>query len=772
MIGSFSGSGLGFGLAFRLEDEFTRTSADIRAEMERLDGTASVMANGVNSALNRMKIGFAALGAGVALLAPAVIGMDARQQFETYELQLTTLLKSAEKAKEVFANVAADAAENPLFDTGGMMAANTALISTFKYTAEQAREFANDIGNAIAAQSGNYDEGLKRAAEIVQRVSMSGGMSASMLQKSFNTTGINAVQMVAEYLGKTSEEMMKSTITADMLQGAFKRAAQEGGMFYNALENASSGMQGLRAELEDSISFFWVSWGTAVEPITKKFIKTMSTIIEKVQEFVASPFGQKVVYWTTVLGGFLVVLGVALVATGAFRFAVMKLALAMHESVRATILATIANKGYVRGLLAMAKHTWLTYLPMLKFLAVAGAIYLIGKKLGIWERIGKYFEGVSQAFKSFNGTSFELDGAYAAQMESEGLLGNVIALATWAIRVKYFLKGMWEEMSGTFGRVTQTFKDLIDFFFPQLNINLKNNTTDLNAWAETGKTVGAILEGVLIMLAFRMNAMLGLVGLAIYAWTEWGAAGKVLAVILGALAVVMLAVKVATWAMNIAAYANPYVLIAMAVIALIVAIVLLIVYFDEITAWFKEQPMWIKGLITALFPILGLILLLGAYWDEITEAVGQAWDAIVDWATGAWEAGKTFVKNLWEGIKSLWSEFSSWVENKWTAMLNKIKGAVNAVGNFFGADDVFEIQNTTTINAPTPTRVSSGDVQTARDTSSARAWQAWQPMYAPQYAGAGGNVNVTLEVDGAVLANVVADKNDIDNGRGGTINGR
>src|SRR6267154_2772382 len=78
--------------------------------------------------------------------------VDVGAKFDSYEIGLATLLKSEEKAHQVFEQIKADAKNTPL-ETEGLVIANRALISA-GVSASTARKDVLNLANAIVATGG------------------------------------------------------------------------------------------------------------------------------------------------------------------------------------------------------------------------------------------------------------------------------------------------------------------------------------------------------------------------------------------------------------------------------------------------------------------------------------------------------------------------------------------------------------------------------------------------------------------------------------------
>jgi hypothetical protein len=64
------GGGLGFGVAFHLQDQFTGTSQTIQNSFNNLANTSDRLSSRISNSLNDIYNGMAQVGAGVAMMLP------------------------------------------------------------------------------------------------------------------------------------------------------------------------------------------------------------------------------------------------------------------------------------------------------------------------------------------------------------------------------------------------------------------------------------------------------------------------------------------------------------------------------------------------------------------------------------------------------------------------------------------------------------------------------------------------------------------------------
>ena len=180
------------------------------------------------------------------------MGVEYNAQIETYQTALTTLTGSAEKANKIIEQVKKDAAATP-FEVSSLVKGNQLLISA-GLSAEQARDDILALGNAISATGGGEEE-LSRMVVNLQQIKNVGKASALDI-KQFAYAGIDVYGLLADYTGKTREEVTDLEISYEDLTGALKYASQEGGKYFNAMEKQSKTFNGQLSNLKDNFMAF------------------------------------------------------------------------------------------------------------------------------------------------------------------------------------------------------------------------------------------------------------------------------------------------------------------------------------------------------------------------------------------------------------------------------------------------------------------------------------------------------------------------------------
>lgn len=208
---------------------------------------AGAIAQGTIMAGIFSKLYSAALAAAKSLIQS---GIEYNAQIESYRVGLTNMLGDAQAANEAMAAIQEDAARTP-FSVDSLTQANQLLISAGE-NASYSRKVIMALGDAVSATGGGNAE-LSRMAANLQQIANVGKASAIDI-KQFAYAGINVYQVLADYTGKTVQEVQKMTISYDLLSNALIAASEEGGRYYNAMNTQSQTMNGRVSTLKDNVS--------------------------------------------------------------------------------------------------------------------------------------------------------------------------------------------------------------------------------------------------------------------------------------------------------------------------------------------------------------------------------------------------------------------------------------------------------------------------------------------------------------------------------------
>jgi hypothetical protein len=238
---------------------------------------ANGLTNNLTSSINGLgaAIGVTFGVAGIAMFTKSMI--DAGSKIEDAQTGLTTLLGDAAEARKVINNTLEDAQKTP-FAFEGLLAANKALISADE-TAKGARTAVLNLSNAIAATGGG-DAELQRMVVNLQQVKNVGHASALDI-KQFAYAGINIYKVLQEagiHAGESSK------ITYEQITTALQKAHDEGGIYFNGLENMANNTSVQISNLGDAFFQLKVTFFEDLKPMIVDFVNGLKSTIEFVKE--------------------------------------------------------------------------------------------------------------------------------------------------------------------------------------------------------------------------------------------------------------------------------------------------------------------------------------------------------------------------------------------------------------------------------------------------------------------------------------------------------
>lgn len=246
--------------------EYEQGIEQARKETQSAANSLNRSANTAGSGVSGMASQFAAASAKATVLANMLtslgtkavglaknfveMGISYNAQIEKYTTGFTNMLGSAQAAQEVMQAIQEDAARTP-FDVESLTQANQLLISAGE-NAEYSRKVINALGDAVSATGGGSAELSRMAANLQQIANV--GKAATIDIKQFAYAGINIYQILADYTGKSVQEVQNMTISYDLLSQALIAASEEGGRYYNAMDTQSQTMNGRISTLKDNVS--------------------------------------------------------------------------------------------------------------------------------------------------------------------------------------------------------------------------------------------------------------------------------------------------------------------------------------------------------------------------------------------------------------------------------------------------------------------------------------------------------------------------------------
>lgn len=288
--------------------EYEQGIEQARKETQSAANSLNRSANTAGSGVSGMASQFAAASAKATVLANMLtslgtkavglaknfveMGISYNAQIEKYTTGFTNMLGSAQAAQEAMQAIQEDAARTP-FDVASLTQANQLLISAGE-NAEYSRKVINALGDAVSATGGGSAELSRMAANLQQIANV--GKAAAIDIKQFAYAGINIYQILADYTGKSVQEVQNMTISYDLLSQALIAASEEGGRYYNAMDTQSQTMNGRISTLKDNVS-------QLAGLLTGNLTNALGGVISKLNEMViAAQDAYKLDGWSGLIG--------------------------------------------------------------------------------------------------------------------------------------------------------------------------------------------------------------------------------------------------------------------------------------------------------------------------------------------------------------------------------------------------------------------------------------------------------------------------------------
>lgn len=176
------------------------------------------------------------------------------------ELQLMNLKTlfggNAEAAEAMYERISEYGKVTP-YDKAGLIEAQRTMMS-FGIEGEKAFETLKQIGDIAMGDSGK----MQSLALAFAQMSSTGKLTGQDLMQMVNA-GFNPLQEISKQTGKSvadlKKDMEKGGISVGMVESAFQSATSEGGLFHNAIAEASETTAGKMASIQDTIEEIKVS---------------------------------------------------------------------------------------------------------------------------------------------------------------------------------------------------------------------------------------------------------------------------------------------------------------------------------------------------------------------------------------------------------------------------------------------------------------------------------------------------------------------------------
>lgn len=306
------------GLA-RIQLDVRNSANQINRETEKVDDGF----NGIGKTAQNVGMLIGAYFTGAELFNFAKQIVNVRGEFQQLEIAFTTMLGSQEKSNILMDDLIQLAAKTPF----GMkeVSEGAKRLLAFQVPAEQVIDTLTRIGNVSAG----LGVPMGQLIHVYGQVKAQGKLMTNDLYQ-FMNAGIPIISELGKVLGKTDSEIKDMVSDGKVgfaeIQQVIANMTNEGGIFYNLMENQSKSLTGQIANLEDAWESMLNEMGKQTEGIAGEVIGGLTYMVEHYEEV-------------------LKVLGVLVASYGAYRTALIT---------TAVLQKSIAIAGNIQAFLQLA----------------------------------------------------------------------------------------------------------------------------------------------------------------------------------------------------------------------------------------------------------------------------------------------------------------------------------------------------------------------------------------------------------------------------------
>lgn len=245
---------------------------------------------GFKSGLDKMqsiaKTGFKAVASSVGVVSTAMAGLigfgvNYNAEIEQLQTSFEVMTGSAEKAKDVIAELTKLGAETP-FETKDL-AKVTQLLMNYGLTANDAIDKMKMLGDIAQGSA----EKMDRIAMAYGQMSSAGKVQLEDIKQMIEA-GFNPLQEISQTTGESMaslyDRISKGTISVDEITASMKRSTSVGGKYFQSMEKQSKTLSGQISTLKDNFSqFAGVISKDTTNAISNDFLPAINDMIGEMQ---------------------------------------------------------------------------------------------------------------------------------------------------------------------------------------------------------------------------------------------------------------------------------------------------------------------------------------------------------------------------------------------------------------------------------------------------------------------------------------------------------
>jgi tape measure domain-containing protein len=426
---------------------FEQAARRVNVDLMKMNSNAQETGQAMSAFGNKTKAALAGIVSTAAITAFLKNTATIRGQFQQYEIALSTMLQSEEKAAALMGELVGLAAKTP-FDLQGVVEGAKQLMA-YGTAAEDMTETLTMLGDVAAGLSIPLGDLV-----YLYGTTMTQGRMYTMDLRQFMARGIPMAEELAKQFGVTkdavSELVTEGKVGAEDMKKALQSMTSEGGKFHNLMEAQSASITGQLSNLTDKIQTAYNKLGKKNEGIIYDAIKGASYLVGNYEEI-----GKAIVELIVVYGSYKAALIAVTAAHRAYTLvmqqAQVEMALAQAQGI--ALSAAQAKMAATTKILSGAMSNLNKVIKANPYALLAAAV--IGLGYGIY-KLATYQTDYQKSLKKLKETQDGISSSMNEELLQLDILYKRLEKATEGSAEYLAVK---EEISSKYGNYLQGLKD-------------------------------------------------------------------------------------------------------------------------------------------------------------------------------------------------------------------------------------------------------------------------------------------------------------------------
>ena len=262
-------------------DEAIRKFRELQKTAKTVTSSVITDADRMDATMQRFMATLGKIGVGVSLAGLVKQIAQTRGEFQQLEVAFTTLLQSKEKADALMSQMVDLAAKTP-FDLQGVASGARQLLA-YGFAAEDITDTLTRLGNVAAG----LGLSLQDLTWLYGTTAVQGRLYTRDVMQ-FQSRGIDLAGELATQLGKTRAEINQMVTDGKIgfpeVQKAIESMTNEGGKFYNLMQEQSKTITGLISNLGDALDMMFNDIGKSQEGVIAGVLQGAISLVENYQK--------------------------------------------------------------------------------------------------------------------------------------------------------------------------------------------------------------------------------------------------------------------------------------------------------------------------------------------------------------------------------------------------------------------------------------------------------------------------------------------------------